>query len=114
MTVEEALRQFREAAIEKGDGVTPAARDHALHRCMKVALQDLRAAGDIGTAAFATLLKDKSTHVRCWAAAELLSQGNHEAQAVLKEIAGRPGITAFSARMTLEEYAAGRLGSPFA
>lgn len=51
---------------------------------------------------------------RTWAAAELLSQGNPAALPVLGEIAVEPGLTGFTARMTLEEHKAGSLGSPFA
>ena len=112
-TVKEALLEFREAAIEKADGASPAGRDHAFHRRMQVALQALRAAGDVGAAAFMTLLDDESVHVRCWVAAELLSQGNPAAQAVLEAVARQPGLAGFAAQMTLKEHEAGRLGSPF-
>ena len=113
-TIETALSQFRAAAIEKGDFATPAQRDHALHRQMKGAAEALDAAGDLGEAAFRTLLEDESAHVRSWAAAELLSRGDPAARSVLERIAREAGPIALAAKMTLGEHRAGHLRSPFA
>lgn len=66
MTIEDLIRQFREAAIEKGAFAEPAAKDHALHDVMPVTWRQLYDAGTEGQQAFRALLLDGSRHVRSW------------------------------------------------
>jgi hypothetical protein len=112
LTVDEMVRVFRSAAIEKGDFSEPG-RDHQLHASMRTAVHELRSAGEEGEAAFRGLLSDASLHVRSWVAAELLSRGDAEARRVLEELTRAPGLLGFEASMTLKEHDAGRLESPF-
>lgn len=76
MGIEDAIQQFREAAISKGTFAEPAARDHAFHKAMSVAWRQLHASGPVGQDAFKALLSDDSRHVRAWAAAQLLALGD--------------------------------------
>lgn len=107
-----AVRDFCEAALEKGD-YAPAGRDKKLHRCMTAAVRTLHSLGEPGAVALHQLLQHESPHVRSWIAAELLSRGDVAAKAVLQELAARPGFIGTSACIVLEQYEAGRLRSPF-
>ena len=111
MTVSALVDRFRSAAIAKGDFAS-AARDGRLHQQMSDAYRSLVAAGDQGQVAFTELLSDPSPHVRSWAAAQLLFTGNALARPVLETLAAQAGLVGLSARVTLSEYDAGRLGSP--
>ena len=112
--IAQALASFRTAAIAKGSGSQlPTRQDHALHAAMAHAVQVLRLAGAPGTAALESLARDPSPEVRAWASAELLSRGDAEMVPVVEELAGLPGLLGFNASMVLQEYRAGRLGSPF-
>ena len=114
MTIAEAIKDFRDAADAKAEGVTPASKDHALHARMACAFSCLSSHGAEGEAAFAALLQDDSPHVRGWVAAQLLSGGERSAIPVIEELAALPGIRGFTAATTLKEFQAGRLRSPFA
>lgn len=83
MTIEELVRRFRDAAIEKSGLAEPAARDHALHEAMSVAWRQLHELGAEGRAAFSALLADESRHVRGWVAAQLLALGDESVLSVL-------------------------------
>jgi hypothetical protein len=111
--VAQLILRFRAAATEKGDLATPPERDQALHAEMKEAILQLREVGDAGEAALRSLLLDQSPRVRSWVAAEFLSRGDHDAIAVLEGLTQERGMIGFNARMTLKEYRAGRLRSPF-
>jgi hypothetical protein len=113
VNVEEAIERFRLAAIEKGDFAEAANADHRLHREMAMAWRELNDKGVSGRDAFKRLLGDKSVHVRAWVAAQLLSEGDRDAVAVLEELANGNGMGGFTARMTLKEWRANRLSSPF-
>jgi hypothetical protein len=111
MSIQDHVAKFRKAAIDKGDFAESKA-DHAFHTEMSEAfraLQLTKAGGD----AFEALLGDPSLHVRTWVAAQILySGGNVTARSILEGVARCGGILAMSARVTLAEYDAGRLGSP--
>ena len=113
MRIEDAVQQFREAAIAKGEFASPAPRDHALHNAMAEAWRFLEAQSVEGRNAFRALLADQSPHVRLWVASQLLSQNILEAADVVEAemLSGGPG--GLTAKMILEEWRAGRLASPF-
>jgi hypothetical protein len=111
--VEDVVERFRAAAVEKGDFATPAARDHRLHDAIVAAGRELLRMGDDGASALRALLDDESQHVRSWAAVGFLVHDDAHAREVLEEISGHPGLSGFNAKMTLREYDAGRLRSPF-
>jgi hypothetical protein len=112
MNIAESIHQFREAAIKKGDGVT-GKKDAVLYDLMAKAFFSLLEQGEMGREAFRRLLNDKSPHVRCWVAAQLLYEGDAEAKEVLNSLRHVTGLVGFNADMTLREYATGRLDSPF-
>jgi len=109
----ELIDDFRSAAIAKADFASPPRRDHALHDRMARAVRELYAAGDPGRSAFKALLRDDSPHVRSWVAAQLLVDGDPDAESVLRELIDLGGLVAFNAEMVLKEHSAGRLESPF-
>jgi hypothetical protein len=113
MRIDEAVRQFRESAIAKAEFATPTKRDHELHRNMAEAWSVLKNAGDVGYAAFRSLLKDDSPHVRLWVASQLLSEGVTEAARVVEAEVASGGTHRLAAEMVLKEWQAGRLRSPF-
>ena len=110
--VAQLLQEFREAAIAKGDG-TGGEADRRLYVRMAAAYHSLVALGPSGSAALSSLALDESVHVRWWAAAALLRDGDPDARAVLDAIVRLGGVTGFNAEMTLREFDARRLGSVF-
>ena len=111
--ISEAVKQFCNAAIEKGNFASPAKRDKALHTQLASSVKLLREKGVPGTIAFEELLKHESPHVRCWVASELLAAGITKAIPILDELSLEVGLLGTSARMVLQQYEAGRLRSPF-
>lgn len=111
--IDASLKQFRDAAIAKGDFATPASLDHKLQASMVNAAALLLSSSSEGREAFSSLLQDDSPQVRGWAAAQLLSEGDLRALPVMERLSNDPGIGAFTAKVTLDEFRAGRLGSPF-
>ena len=110
--LQDYVRTFRVAAIEKGDDPsTP--RGLQLYEQMAAAYHALMASGPDGRRAFEELLTDESMHVRVWVAAALLHGGDPKARSVLEAITAVKGIVGWEAEVTLQEYDAGRLGSPF-
>jgi len=112
MTTQDALRQFREAAIAKGDFGESPKKDAAFHRAMAEAIWFLETEKE-SDPPMRVLLADPKEEVRVWIAAHLLSKGDSAAREVLKKLAVGAGLRAFSASMTLEEYERGTLRSPF-
>jgi hypothetical protein len=111
MQVTDLIKQFRDAAIEKGGGVG-GMKDEHLYRLMSDAFHQLVKKGDRGNLSFEKLLNDESPYVRCWAAAQLLFLGFSDAKPVLEELSQSGGPIGLSARVTLEEHKNGRLKSP--
>ena len=111
--VDDAVARFRAAAIEKGDFAMPAARDHQLYDIVVAAGRELLTMGDDGASALHALIDDESPYVRTWAAVGFLAHGDAHAREVLEEISGHPGLSGFNAKIALQEYDGGRLGSPF-
>ena len=109
----DAISQFRQAAIEKGDFAEPANRDHTLFAAMAEAWRALEEHGADGHAAFRGLLADQSAHVRSWVAAQLLGDGDTSGVTVLEAEAALGGIGGFAAEMVLKEWREGRLAPPF-
>jgi hypothetical protein len=112
MTIQEAKENFGKAAIAKGD-FADARRDNELHKEMAQAFIFLKSQGEIGRSTFKDLLHDKNNYVRVWVAAQLLSEGDLKALPVLREIEKSSGLLAFDAKMTIQEFEAERLQSPF-
>ena len=71
------------------------------------------AESDPAMEAFRMLLRHESSEVQLWVASVLLADGDDDARTILTQLAGRPGITGFSASMVLDEHSAGRFTSPF-
>lgn len=112
MSVREAIRKFRRAAIEKGDFAQPASRDHALHDEMAQAWQALERLGDEGREAFKALLSDESVHVRTWVASQLLALGDASGIPVLEADASSGGIPGLDSELVLQEWRRGQLKPP--
>ena|SRR4051794_7199741 len=110
MTIAKATAEFRAAASAKGDFRADSTEDHALHERMAQAFRFLHGQGAEGAA----LLEDESPHVRSWVSAQLLSEGDARAVPVAEQLASESGLVGFSAQVTLEQFHAGRLRSPFA
>jgi hypothetical protein len=71
------------------------------------AWNELRARGDEGRDALATLLTDDRPDVRAMAAACLLKHRTREAKRVLKEVAKGEGLAAFGASQALQRWKEG-------
>jgi hypothetical protein len=72
MTVQEAVENFRAAAMAKGN-FADAISDIEFHNKMKQSVLFLKQQGEVGNSAFKHLLRDENKHVRVWVAAQLLS-----------------------------------------
>ena len=112
MSIDDAVRQFRRAAIEKGDFAAPAAEDAALHESMVAAWQALERRGPAGRSAFRALLCDDSRHVRGWVASQLLALGDESGVRVLESDAQLGGLGGLASRTVLAEWKSGRLEPP--
>jgi hypothetical protein len=111
MTISEATADFCAAASAKGDLRDNPSEDHTLHYRMATAFRFLASQGPDGRAAFAALLWDDSPHVRAWVSTQ--PWGDAAAVPVAEHLTLEPGLLAFNARITLEEFRAGGLRSPF-
>lgn len=102
---------FCNAAIAKGDGLT--SNDHDLFETMKNAYIRLRTQPS-GPQRIERLLCHENDWVKSWVASQLLSEdGHHRAKETLQKLATTRGLVGFGAKMVLNEYEKGRLGSPF-
>jgi ribosomal protein S17E len=110
--IQTLIQEFRNAAIEKGD-FAEAKRDHQLYEIIQNSFHQLKDLGEPGKKALENLLDDESVFVRNWIASYLIIVGNPQARKVLEEISKVSGITGFTAKMTLQEFDAGRLKLPF-
>ncbi len=110
-TIDELVRDFRIAAMEKGEEGGPL--DGELYDRLRASFHQLRSLGTSGHGAFQALLRDPSPSVRAWVAAQLLAEGDLDALSVLRDLVQEKGVGGFNARMTIQEYEAGRLKPPF-
>jgi hypothetical protein len=107
--VQKALDQFLEAAekhtlaTEEGDYQTA----NANHELIRVAIDELD--GGNRRDALLSFLEHPNFGVQVWASASLLKRFPDEAISALERIAALDGIIAFNAKMTLQEWRAGRL-----
>lgn len=74
--------------------------------------RELRRRGPQSQAALLILLDDGDSAVRAWAGSHALEFAPGLAEPVLVELEGGKSLAAFSARMTLREWRAGRLVFP--
>ena len=111
--IEAAVEVFCQSAISKGDFATPASRDRKLYESMRSAVRSLRSFGEPGEEAMQRMLNHDSRYVRLWIATELLVKGSGHAEKVLQELAASDGLDGLSASTVLNEFAAGKLCSPF-
>ena len=109
MTLEELVGQFAENvaaqtdAIWRGDAKT--GNRHA--RKYGAAFDKLRAQGNAGRDALATLLQHPRMDVRVMAAAHLLRYRTAEARAVLEDAAKGEGMIPFGAQQALKRWEEG-------
>jgi hypothetical protein len=82
------------------------------HKRLALAYRTLRARGPGSQAKLLHLLRDRDVGAQGWAAAHALEFAPAAGEAVLVELTTQPGPVAFSARMTLQEWRAGRLRFP--
>lgn len=82
------------------------------HERLALAYRTLRARGPASQAKLLQLLPDRDVGVQGWAAAHALEFSPAAGEPVLVELAAQPGLVGFSAKMTLQEWRAGRLRFP--
>ncbi len=118
MQVPELIKMFREAAIEKADGVG-GKRDTELYNIMSQACNELVRKGDRGNLSFERLLGDESPYVRLWVASQLLYFGQTGKIfydvgpiEVLNELSASKEPYALAAIIVLEQHSKGVLKSP--
>jgi hypothetical protein len=114
MTIDEAIRQYCNAAMEKADLSLSTGRDHALHNAMAKAWRALEKQGSEGYKAFKQLLSHESRYVRCRTASKLLAVGDPSGLFVLQVDAKIDDLQGFDSKTVLEEWKSGRLKAPFA
>jgi len=113
------------AAASSKENFISAAADHGrftesgdFKKCNKAydriieAIHKLKESADCGEDALIHLLNSPDDSVKSWAAVCLLRLRPVEAMKVLEDVAGRSGLVAFSAGITLKEWRAGRLKLP--
>ncbi len=110
-TIDELVRDFRIAAVEKGEEGGPL--DGRLYDRLRTSFHDLRSLGTSGHRAFQALLRDPSPSVRTWVAAQLLAEEDLAALSVLRDLVKEKGAGGLNERITIQEYEAGRLKPPF-
>jgi hypothetical protein len=76
------------------------------------AIHKFKESPDCGEGVLVHLLDYPDDSVKSWAAVCLLRLRPDEAMKILEDVAGRSGLVAFSAEMTLKEWQAGRLKLP--
>ncbi len=105
-TVEELLRQYREAA-DKTKDPNPKTANRWAGRLLK-AYKGLRES-EQGKAAMTILLTDPSIEVRVWAATHVLGWAPETARPVLEQIRDAKGRCSFDAEIVLREFDKGTL-----
>jgi hypothetical protein len=109
MTLEVLVRQFAENVAAQTDAIfQPGTDPEDRHGDLYIqAFKELRAHGDAGRAALATLFTHQRVDVRVAAASFLLRYRTTEAKAILEEIAKRKGFFAFEAGQALKRWEEG-------
>ena len=82
------------------------------HKRLALAYRTLRARGPASQAKLLSLIKDRDVGVRAWVAAHALEFSPAAGEPVLVDLAAQPGLVGFGAKMTLQEWRAGRLKFP--
>jgi len=82
------------------------------HRKLADAYRKLRSRGHESQSKLLALLKDPDVGARSWAAAHALEFAPEAGEPVMEELAAGRGLRAFSSKMTLAEWRAGRLKFP--
>ena len=101
---------FCDAAIQKGDGTDT--QDKVYLGKMQEAYFQLTK-HPRGLSNFESLLNHENNWVKCWVAAQLLSEfGNQEALTLLTKLSNSGGVVGFTAETTISEYNAGNLMGP--
>lgn len=82
------------------------------HKRLALAYRTLRARGPGSQAKLLSLIRDRDVGVRAWVAAHALEFSPAAGEPVLVDLAAQPGLVGFGAKMTLQEWRAGRLNFP--
>lgn len=113
-TLDTLIAQYRIAASRHheatvhGDHIS-ANRSHEL---LAAAYRELRRRGGDAQRQLLPLLAEDDYGVRMWAAAHALEFAPDEGRRALERLVSEPGIAGFTARITLESWAAGTLRFP--
>jgi hypothetical protein len=105
-SVQELLALYRQGADGTSASDPKVANNwqRKMHACYK----KLRETPE-GRAALMALMADPSPHVRCWAGAHSLQWDANRAKATLVDLRESQGPCSFTAEITLEEFAKGKL-----
>lgn len=108
MTLEELVEEFAFHVTAQAEAMKrgmPGTGNRHARRC-SMAIEKLRAEGDAGMNALASLLTHSRAEVRSLAASYLLDSGPHasQAQAVLEALAQEEDLTAFGAAQALKRF----------
>ena len=111
---EDLVARYRAGASEHGKSTESGdykAGNKAADR-VAAAYRTLRERGLSSQLKLLPLLRDPETGVRGWAGAHALEFAPDQGELVLTQLASQRGLIAFSAKMTLQEWRAGRLRFP--
>ncbi|NBC44557.1 DUF2019 domain-containing protein [Corallococcus exiguus] len=109
MTLEALVKQFADNVAAQTDAIfQPGADPDDRHGDLYIqAFKELRAQGDAGREALASLFTHERADVRVAAASFLLRYRTAESKAVLNEVAQRKGFFAFEAGQALKRWEEG-------
>ena len=106
MTFDDLVKEFAECVVAQSEAIEqndPKAGNEFAKRYI-VAFDKLRAHGDQGRDALASLLDDYRPEVRVMAAAYLLRHSGDKARSVLEIEAKKEGLVAFGAAQALQRW----------
>jgi len=109
------LVEYRDAAAAHGAATEQGDHEASSRACDAIAevYGELRRRGTATVQRLIPFLEDEDVGVRFWVASHALEFAPEKGQAVLSEIAQTPNsLIAFSAKMALREWKAGRLKFP--
>ena len=112
---DEALIETYRIAASAHGRASASGDSRAANRAYKrlaVAYRTLRARGPGSQAKLVRLIKDRDAGVRVWVAAHALEFSPAAGEPVLVDLATRPGPVGVDAKITLQEWRAGRLTFP--